>query len=178
MADWQTDDRFVEIRSPWVTLIGEHLRDERGQLLDYWRVEKVDSAIVLPIQQEQLILCPPVYRPGVGQATVDFPGGRVPADQDPATAALQILQRELGITDSADIPLRPINPEAWIIDSSFSNQKLYGFVAALPPTIAIPASQIGSQYPITQAGIQELLQQLQCLQCRSLLLQWWLSQIS
>jgi hypothetical protein len=48
--DWQTLERFVEIRSSWVTLIGEKLQDEQQRILDYWRVEKADSVIIITIQ--------------------------------------------------------------------------------------------------------------------------------
>ena len=41
---WPVNDRFLELRSHWMTLIGEHLQDDRGQLLEYWRVEKADSS--------------------------------------------------------------------------------------------------------------------------------------
>jgi hypothetical protein len=72
---WQLRDRFVEMRSPWLTLIGEHLQDERGQVLEYWRIEKADSAVILPILNGHLILPTPNYRPGVGEPTLDFPVG-------------------------------------------------------------------------------------------------------
>ena len=51
---WQVNDRFLELRSRWMTLIGEHLQDDRGQLLEYWRVEKADSVIVLPVQNSMI----------------------------------------------------------------------------------------------------------------------------
>jgi hypothetical protein len=61
-------------------VIGEHLEDETGQILKYWRVEKADSAIILPIQNQQLILLPPTYHPGLGEKTLDFLGGRMSSD--------------------------------------------------------------------------------------------------
>lgn len=48
--NWQTLERFVEIRSSWLTLIGEKLQDEKQQILDYWRVEKADSVVIVTIQ--------------------------------------------------------------------------------------------------------------------------------
>lgn len=65
MSDWQTQDRFVELRCQWLTVIGEHLQDETGKIREYWRVEKADSVVILPIQNRNLILPPPTYRPGV-----------------------------------------------------------------------------------------------------------------
>jgi hypothetical protein len=73
--DWQTLERFIEIRSSWLTLIGEKLQDEQQRILDYWRVEKADSVVVVTIQSDRFLLPKPSYRPGVGYATLDFPGG-------------------------------------------------------------------------------------------------------
>lgn len=45
--NWQLIDTIVEIKSPWVTLIGERIKDDQDNILDYWRVEKEDSVIVV-----------------------------------------------------------------------------------------------------------------------------------
>ncbi|MEQ8380799.1 MAG: NUDIX hydrolase [Coleofasciculus sp. A1-SPW-01] len=169
---WQTLDRFVEIRSPWLTLIGERLQDDQGQILDYWRVEKADSVVIVTIQAGKFLLPIPTYRPGVGEATLDFPGGRVNSEQTPITAVPGILSRELGVSEEAIATLTPLNSTGWAINSSFSNQYLYGFVAELDPTVAVNPNRIGITYPTTSAGIHSLLQELTCLQCRTVLLEW------
>ena len=53
----------MKMRSSWVTFIGEHLQDDSGKLLDYWRVEKEDSVIIIPIQNQQFLFLVPMYRP-------------------------------------------------------------------------------------------------------------------
>ncbi len=169
---WENQNSFVEIRSPWLTLIGEHLQDNQGQIIDYWRVEKADSVIILTIQSEQLLLPIATYRPGLGKKTLDFPGGRVPSGQTPVAAVPKILQRELGITEGAIIHLSPLNTTGWAINSSFSNQKLYGFVAKIDSTVSISNELLGAVYPTTKSGIHNLLEDLTCLQCRALLLEW------
>lgn len=167
---WQVRDRFVELRSRWLTVIGEHLQDDQNQLLEYWRVEKADSAIILPLQGDRLILPASAYRPGVGAATLDFPGGRVPEGISPAAIAPQILCRELGIPAGAIATLHSLNSDGWLVNSSFSNQQLFGFVATLTPETAIAPTH--RTYPTTRDGIQSLLQALVCLQCRVVLLEW------
>ncbi|MEM9538809.1 MAG: NUDIX hydrolase [Cyanobacteria bacterium P01_E01_bin.42] len=170
---WKTHDRLVTIDSPWVKVICDRLEDNTGKRLDYWRVEKADSAIVLPLQGDRLLLPKPMYRPGIGRETLDFPGGRVADKQTPEKAIASILDRELGILPAAVLKLTPINPESWIVNSSFSNQKLYGFIAEIDPDITINAELLGSSYPTTSQGIRSLLQELICLQCRALLLEWY-----
>jgi len=48
---WQYLSRIVEIRSPWLSVIGERLVDGAGQELDYWRVEKPDSLLVITVHR-------------------------------------------------------------------------------------------------------------------------------
>jgi len=169
---WQLHDRFLEIRSRWMTLVGEHLQDHQGEILEYWRIEKADSVIVLSIQGDRFLLPAPSYRPGVGQATLDFPGGRISPDQTPKQAAIATLQRELGVTEATITQLYPLNTEGWAVNSSFSNQKLYSFIALIDNHFdLLPERSIGT-YPTHASGVRQLLQELTCLQCRSVLLEW------
>ena len=181
---WQTLERFVEIRSPWLTLIGEKLKDQQEQVLDYWRVEKADSVVIITIQCQpsyahngyHLLLPTPMYRPGLQETTLDFPGGRVSPGQTPAVAVPGIIKRELGVIESGIARLTPLNSTGWAINSSFSNQKLYGFLVELDPHISISPERLGAIYPTTPTGIRKLLKDLTCLQCRAVLLEWWQEQ--
>ncbi|WP_017301605.1 hypothetical protein [Nodosilinea nodulosa] len=178
---WQVQDRFLELHSRWMTLIGEHWQDAQGQRLEYWRIEKADSVIVLPIQkdtlvQPQILLPPASYRPGVGRVTLDFPGGRRLEGQRPEEAAISILKRELGVEVTSITQLIALNPEGWAINSSFSNQKLYGFVAHIEAGPPLSPPFTAATYPADSAGVHQLLCELTCLQCRSVLLEWYAHQ--
>ncbi len=170
---WQVCNRFLELRSRWMTLIGEHLQDHQGEILEYWRIEKADSVIVLPIQSGRILLPSPSYRPGVRQVTLDFPGGRVTEGQQPEQAAIATLKRELGIEATEITQLLPLNTQGWAVNSSFSNQKLHGFVAHLECHTKPPVNFAVTTYPITSVGVRDLLQRFTCLQCRAVLLEWW-----
>ncbi|MGK7910267.1 MAG: NUDIX hydrolase [Synechococcus sp.] len=169
---WQTLDRFLEVTSPWMTLIGERLQDDGNRLLDYWRVETANSAVILTVQGNHLILPPAMYRPGVGQLTLDFPGGRVLQEERPEAAIPDILERELGVPAEAIASCTSLNEAGWQVNSSFSNQKLFGFVVYLKPTVQLAADRVGERYAVTDSGIQSLLEKLTCLQCRTVLLTW------
>ena len=173
---WQTLDRFLEVKSPWMALIGEHLRDDRNRVLDYWRVETANSAVILTVQDNYLILPPATYRPGVGQSTLDFPGGRVPQSDDPEAAVPEILTRELGVPAEAISRCTSLNQTGWPVNSSFSNQKLYGFVVHLHPSAQLASERVGGKYALTDSGMRSLLEKLTCLQCRAVLLSWLHSQ--
>lgn len=171
--NWQVQDRFLEMHSRWMSLIGEHLRDDHGEILEYWQIEKADSVIVIPIQDNSILLPKPSYRAGIGQITLDFCGGRVTTGQNPQLAAIATLKRELGIESSAIAQLIPLNTEGWAVNSSFSNQKLYGFVANLEPNAELsPDLGMIISYSTTLEGIQNLLKEITCLQCRAVLMEW------
>lgn len=169
---WQTLSQFVQIRNTWLTLIGEKLKDHQGNILDYWRVEKEDSVIIITIYRNQLLLPVLQFRAGIGKVTLDFAGGRVKQAQKPQEAALLILEKELGIKELDLENLTVINEIAWEINSSFSNQKLFGFVAEIKENIKINYDFIGNIYSLNEEGINKLLNELTCLQCRSLLLEF------
>lgn len=170
---WRVEERFLELRSQWLTLIGEKLQDDHGNILEYWRVEKSDSVVILPIQNNLIILPPPSYRPGVGELTLDFPGGRVCDSESLEVAVANILLRELGISEHQITKISPVNNQGWLVNSSFSNQKLYGFVVEITPDLEIDQEYIGALYPINDTGIHDLLNHLHCLQCRAVFMQWW-----
>lgn len=171
-SHWKTLDRIVAINSHWVTLIAEHLEDSEGKVIEYWRVERSDSVVILTIQKDQLLFPVPMYRPGIAETTLDFPGGRVAAGETPAAAVPAILKKELGVAESAIARIEPLNAIGWAINSSFSNQKLYGFVAELHPEATVSPELIGAAYSVKPAGIRDLLKNLTCIQCRALLLEW------
>ncbi|CAB9507779.1 expressed unknown protein [Seminavis robusta] len=172
--DWTTLHKFTTLSTPWMALHGEKLLDDKGQQLDYWRVEKEDSAIVVSLTSDEFLLPEPSFRPGVGRCTLDFPGGRIPANTDltgPEVAA-QIVQRELGISDDSIVSIAPINEKGWPINSSFSNQLLYGFLAVLDLSNDTVLSPGIRKYSTSAEGMEALLEDLECLQCRMVLLEW------
>jgi len=112
------------------------------------------------------------YRPGLGKATLDFPGGRVSEGQTPETAVPEILEKELGINEDAIARLTLLNPSGWPVNSAFSNQQLYGFVAEIEPTGSVNPELLAATYPNTSEGIRTLLTDLTCLQCRAVVFEW------
>ena len=185
-SNWKTLKTITTLSTPWMTLQGERLLDNRGQELDYWRVEKEDSAVIITIMGDDFILPEPSFRPGLGRCTFDFPGGRIPS-QIPAITktkqpmldiAAQIVGRELGLTSSMSssgsiLDIQQINQKGWPINSSFSNQLLFGFVAHLDDSVC--SDELTSdllRYSTSPDGIEALLADLECLQCRMVLCEW------
>lgn len=172
MSDWKRLSECVRITSQWVTLIGDRWLSDEGKELEYWRVEKADSVIVLPLQAGHIFCVAPTFRPGIGRATLDLPGGRLPAGKAPRDVVPPLLQRELGIAPEAIRRTQPLNDAKWIINSAFSNQGLWAFAAEIDEAFPIPQAMVGAKAPADAAGVAALLEQLDCLQCRAVLREW------
>jgi hypothetical protein len=167
MSDWTLEDRFLTLNTHWVALIGEHYTDHRGQRLEYYRAERPSSVIVLPVLDNTLLLPPRSFRPGIGESALDFPGGRI-GDESVEKAATRILHRELNLSEDMLQGLELMNRRGWPVDSSFSDQRLFGAVARLHPNASPGVS--GERFPLTPEGQAMLLRDLECVQCRLVLL--------
>jgi len=174
VSEWRRVHGLATIASRWVTVFAERWRDDSGSELDYWRVERPDSVIVIPVQDCSLLLPHPSFRPGVGGATLDFPGGRVAKDRDPAAMVSLILARELAIPAHAITGISPINNYGWAVDSSFSSQRLWGFSAHIDRSLNLSDRALAKRVQATGKNITDLLDKLECLQCRALLMEWWI----
>ena len=172
MTDWRRLSEIVRVGSQWVNLIGERWLCDKGKELEYWRVEKADSVIVLPLQAGEILCVAPTFRPGINRATLDLPGGRLPADKAPHEVVPLLLQRELSIAPEAVRRTEPLNDAKWIVNSAFSNQGLWAFVAEIDEAFPVPQAMVGARAPANAAGVAALLTQLDCLQCRAVLLEW------
>ncbi|MCF8069632.1 MAG: hypothetical protein K9L30_13700 [Desulfobacterales bacterium] len=168
MPDWKVLKTIVKISSFWLEIIAESIVDEKGDTIEYWRIEKDDSVIVIPFYRDAIILSKPFYRHGVKKTTYDFPGGRNKKNHDPAVGALTILQRELEIKEKDIISIKPLNKIPWHVNSSFSNQSLYGFIAEISSDVSFSRQQCIESFSI-EDDMKMLLKKLTCLQCRCVL---------
>jgi len=192
---WTKLEDVCEITSPWVTMRCERLlqpgpsssgtttttADHKS--VDYWRVEKAASCVVITQHRDRLILPKRQYRPGIQKYTLDFCGGRCSVD-DPEDSVRKIVHRELGVGDTDDViesivPLNssqssngsPIGHAGWIINSSFSNQLLFGYAVRLRDEVILDEELYLHPISYDTDGF-ELLETLSCLQCRAVLMEW------
>lgn len=168
---WTLLECFAEIKNPWLTLKGERWQDSQARRLDYWRVEKADSLVVLPQQGDRLLLPHPIFRPGIGRATWDFPGGRLTNLTKAELTLAEILHRELEVPAYAIAEIVPLNASGWPVNSSFSNQKLYGYWVKIDEDFLLNPGAIGAEFQVP-SQLADLLRILDCLQCRALLREW------
>jgi hypothetical protein len=120
---WQVLSRMVEVRTPWMSMIGERWCEEAGRELEYWRVEKPDSLLVVTVHAGRLITPVRSFRPGVGRATLDLAGGRLDDPSTLAQTALAIVRREFKLNaDDLFEYQEPLNLVGWDVDSATSSR--------------------------------------------------------
>lgn len=162
---WKLLHRIVQLESPWVTVYADRLQDNEGKELEYWHYLRPDSAVAIVMQGDDIVLPAPQYRVGVEEVMLDFAGTRIPKDVEPEVAALRVVVRELGIETDNIIDIRLLTPQPLAVDSSFSSQRLHGFVVRISPDVSMATNV--RRYPLAQA--QDLRHELRCGQCRLLL---------
>ena len=168
-GDWRRTAPICRVDTPWLNLIAERWEAD-GERLDYWRIEHADSVIVVPESRGRYWLPAEQFRPGVARRTLDFPGGRLTKGSAPDTTAMAVVARELGIAPSTVTMLAPINPRPYLVNSSSSDQRLFGFHARLetmPPAATDALVSFATHGP----EYADLMTRLECLQCRALLLE-------
>ena len=110
---WQTLSQIVEIRSQWITLVAERLRDNKGREFEYWRIEKSNSLLVVVEYRDLLILPQPTYRPGVARVTQDLAGGRFDESLSKRSTAQKILRREFRLAGTVKASITELNKTGW-----------------------------------------------------------------
>mmetsp|Transcript_9098 Transcript_9098/g.14012 ORF Transcript_9098/g.14012 Transcript_9098/m.14012 type:complete len:207 (+) Transcript_9098:35-655(+) len=177
---WRKIGEIGKFDTPWLTLYGEKLENNDAKILDYWRVERAHSCIAIVLHKNDLLLPQPMFRPGIQVSTIDFCGGRATFDDLPLTQIVsKIIQREMSISPSGIQSIKPLNPQqGWPVNSSFSNQLLFAFVCVLKEELNFSQQQANNiiKFPNTNSGHRALLDNLTCLQCRAVLLEYILQE--
>jgi len=174
MKKWKLLHRMVHLESPWITVFADRMLDNRGKELEYWHFERADSVIVLAMQGDHFVLPDMEYRPGVDAVTLDFVGGRIGPGKTPREAAISMLDKELGVSEQHILDISPLAEYPFAVDSSFSSQQVYGFVARIAQEAPLAASV--RRHLVTNAD--QLQQELRCAQCRLMLNEFLLCQKS
>jgi hypothetical protein len=149
---------IFELKSKWMELYCDVWKDNEN-LIEYWRIEKPNSIIIITTYNNHFILPIPQFRPGVNKTTLDFPGGRQQTDNI-LNDAKNIICRELKIEDNDIEYVNEIDRKKYVINSSFNSQLLICLEASL--------KDINENTPIVKYSFSEvnsLLNDLECLQC-------------
>jgi len=171
MKKWKLLHRIVKLKSNWVTVYADKLLDDKDQVLEYWHYERPDSVIVIAIQEGKFLLPAPQYRVGVDKVMTDFAGSRIDKDIKPEQAAINVIGKELGFAKQDITEIKTITKIPLAVDSSFSTQKLHGFIAKIKKS-ALPNENVQSY---KQSEVTKLRSAIHCAQCKLILDEYILS---
>lgn len=114
----------VMYRNPWMTVREDEIERDNGAHGIYGVVEKCDSAIILPIADDQIYLVEQ-FRYPIGEKSLEFPQGSLEKEGvDPSEIARQELQGETGLVAERLECFGQIH-----IACAYTNQKTFAFVA-------------------------------------------------
>ena len=132
---------------------------DNKNIIEYWRIEKPNSIIIITTYDNYFILPIHQFRPGINKTTLDFPGGRQQTDNI-LNDAKNIICRELKIEDNDIEYIKELGNKKYIINSSFNSQLVIYLEASL--------KRLNEKIPVIKyffPEVKTLLNDLECLQC-------------
>jgi ADP-ribose pyrophosphatase len=91
LRPWDTLDSNIVFETPYFKIREQHMITSRGAEVEYFFHDARDSAISVCVNDKGKILIEMQYRPAVEKVSIDYPGGRMEAD-DKSTESL--IRRE------------------------------------------------------------------------------------
>ena len=160
--EWNKIKEVLHIKSDWMDLYVEMWK-KGNESIEYWRISKKDSLIVIGLQGGRLILPRPDFRVGVSEVTLDFAGGRVEdhSENGLKITALKIAHRELGLEKEYVKEIDLLDAKGKYVNSSFNDQKIY--VALIHINEQVIINKECKVFGIKQLAL--LYEQLKCMQC-------------
>jgi len=114
----------VVYQNPWMVVREDEVERDNGVRGIYGVVEKFDSAIIIPIEHDQIFLVSQ-YRYPVGEHSLEFPQGSLERNGiDPVEIAREELKQETGLEAGSLEYLGQI-----FIAIGYANQKTHAFLA-------------------------------------------------
>ncbi len=98
LAPWSSDQSRVLISSPWLRVRAERCVTRRGAVLDpFYLLDYPEWVHIAAFDTQDRLLLVRQYRHGVGQASLELPGGVMdPHESDPLETAARELLEETG----------------------------------------------------------------------------------
>lgn len=122
---WTVRSSEYALDEPWYKVRRDVVQLPDGTLIDYYRAERPDVAVVLPVTPEGDVLLVRQYKHGAGVVTLELPGGLIDPGEAPLAAAARELREETGFASSL-----ALEPLGWVYaDASKSTERVFSFVA-------------------------------------------------
>ncbi|MFB6173366.1 MAG: NUDIX hydrolase [Halobacteriales archaeon] len=113
MADWSVLDSAVEYDVGWFRAGYDLVERPDGERARYYWVEPPDAAVVVALQDGDLVMVEQ-YRPRWGEAVLSCPAGGVDPEESFAAAGRRELREETGLRAGDVECLRTYRPSGWL----------------------------------------------------------------
>lgn len=112
---WTTQKSDLKYKNPWIEVVEDKVLTDQGQEKTYGVVRIVKGVCVLPLDTEGNVYLAKQFRYGLGDFSIEGPGGALDEGEEILTAAKRELQEELGINPKTWIDLGYVNPLTGVV---------------------------------------------------------------
>lgn len=105
IVPWDTLESSVAFSSPWLRVRKDLVRTNRGNLTDYYVVERFDYVIVVAVTAEAQVLTVRQYKHGAGEVIRELPAGYLEEGEEALVCAQRELREETGYEAAEIEPL-------------------------------------------------------------------------
>ena len=121
---WEVLQSSVLFSNRWLRLRKDVCRTDRGNVVDYYVVERFSYVLVVALTPESEVLVVRQYKHGAGQLVRELPAGYIEDGEDPLLSAHRELREETGYEAERMEPLAVV-----FASPSASNHRAHLFLA-------------------------------------------------
>jgi ADP-ribose pyrophosphatase len=149
---WRTLSTQTAFDHPWYRLRRDVVELPDGSILDdYFIAERSDVAIVVAVTEESEILLARQYKHGIGEVTIELPGGVI-EDGEPAIAAAEReLREELGYACDQLEPLGTL-----LHAPSNATNRIYGFFGTRAHQVGGPSPDATEEIALERVPLRDV----------------------